>query len=203
MRQEVKRVKNLSDYLKIVIQPILKNPIRLRVGRKLKIIGLLPREIVGLFLVCVVGRYIAPNEDWTLSSDPDGRDGIIICQSGPREGDGFATEQVYIPPHTSGDLTQRVLSAIARKSSKGKEYGKERHLIIYCDKHGEIDHQKIKKEIASNNIFYSYWLIGKKSPDKWIYFVASPKTISDPVMAYEVTINDDFRSWSVKFLGKI
>lgn len=203
MRWKINIVKNLNDYLEIVVQGILKTPTRLRTGRRLKNIGLLPREVVGLFLVCAVGREIAPSENWTLSSDPDQRDGIIVCQSGSRKGEAFATEQVYIPPHFSGNLTDLVLSEIARKSSKGKEYGRDRHLIIFCDKHGLLDHQQIKKEVATNEVFYSYWLIGRASREGWSYFVFSPKTVSDPVMAYKVVIGKDFRGWEVKRLGRL
>lgn len=195
-------VRNLNEYLKIIIEPIVKNPDRIISGRKLPNIGLTPREVLGLFLVCAVGRYIS-NEEWTLASDPDEGDGIIFCPTGPRAEEGFAVEQVYIPSFETGNLTELALSRIDDKSSKGTEYGKDRHLIIYCDKHDLLDHQKIKQELNTNHIFCSFWLIGKSSQDSWSYFVACPKTTIDPIMAYEVTINNDFDGWAVNPLGSL
>jgi hypothetical protein len=174
----------------------------LRSSKKYKHIKLSPREVLGLFLVCTVGRFIS-GEDWTISSDPDNYDGAIVCRSGKREGEGFAVEQVYVPSFKSGNLTKLVLSSIEKKESKGKEYGKDRHLIVFCDKKGPLDNQRIKAEIATSNIFYSYWVIGKMSKNKWKYLIISPKTISDPVMAYAVTIIDSFKDWRVEALGKI
>lgn len=203
MKQPLQVVHDLHDYLYIVIQKCLVTPNMLRNGRPLKHIGLLPREVVGLFFVCAVGRYIT-REDWTLASDPDGQDGVILCKSGNREGEGFATEQVYIPSHLDGDLTQLVLDSIFKnKAIKGEEYGKSRHLIIFCDKNGSLDHQKIKKELISNNIFLSFWIVAKFSEQEWTYFVVATKTVTDPLRAYEVTILDNFRDWKVKSLGRI
>lgn len=202
MIQKILTVHNLNSYLKIVIEPIIKSSKAIRNGRNLSSIKLRPREVVGLFLVCTVARYLT-DEDWTIGSDPEGRDGVINCKSGPKEGDSFATEQVYIPNFEIGDLADLVVSRISNKSSKGDNYGKDLNLIIYCDKMGKLDHQKIKQKIVDNNIFASYWLIAKNSPNKWSYFVACIKTTTDPVMAYEVVIDDDFQGWNVKKLGRL
>lgn len=202
MKHEIKRVINLNEYLKVVIEPIVRNPKRIRNGRKLKNIALLPREVLGLFLLCAVARHIDIN-DWTIGSDPEERDGVVICQSGLREGEAFAVEQVYIPNTLEGNLTQLVICSIVSKSSKGSQYGKDRHLIVLCDKKGDLDHQVIKKSVASNNIFNSYWIIGKSDSLKFEYFVFSPKTKTDPIAAYLVLINKDFNDWKVNTLGEI
>ncbi len=195
-------VRDLKEFLHLIVRDILIHPNSLNSGKKFKNIGLTAREVLGLFLVCVVGNYI-DRGGWAIASDPDGYDGVIVCKSGDREGDAFGTEQVYIPNFETGDLTDLILDRITKKSSKGKEYGKDRHLIIFCNKLGLINHQKIKKSIMDNDIFYSYWIIGKCDPSKWIYFVASPKTISDPLMAYKVIIYDNFDGWAVKPLGRL
>lgn len=202
MKQKILIVKDLNDFLETIIKPILKSPGALLSNKKYKHIGLSPREVLGLFLICTVGRHIS-KEDWTIASDPENYDGVIVCQSGERKEEGFCVEQVYVPSFQTGNLTEAVLSSIEKKCSKGKEYGKNRHLIVFSDKDGSLDHQKIKAKISSKNIFYSYWVIGKMSRDKWQYLIISPKTISDPVMAYEVLIADDFKGWTVKNLGKI
>lgn len=202
MKQKILIVKDLQFALEKIVKPILKTPRALLSNRKYKNIGLSPREFFGLFLICLVGRFIS-KEDWSISSDPEGYDGVVVCRSGKREGEGFAVEQVYVPGFKQGDLTELVLSSIEDKCSKGKEYGKGRHLIVFCDKNGPLDHQLIKSKIATKTEFYSYWIIGKMDKDRWEYLILSPKTVTDPVMAYKITINDDFRSWKINLLGRL
>lgn len=202
IKEELVMVKDLNNFLATIVRSILENPKSLNSSKKFKNIGLSAREVLGIFLVCSVANYI-DNSGWTIASDPEGYDGVIISNSGKRNGDGFATEQVYIPSFESGNLTDLVIERIERKSSRGSEYGKNRHLIVYCNKSGFIDHQKIKKKIKENTVFLSYWIIGKNMPDKFSYFVASPKTISDPTMAYEVVISDSFDDVRVKVLGNL
>lgn len=202
MKEMVLVVKDLGDYLHTVIKPILETPGSLKSARELKNIGLRPRELVGLFLICVVGRHIS-KQDWTISSDPDRGDGVIICNDKRREGEGFAVEQVYIPSFSTESLTEAAISAISEKSSKGKEYGKKRHLVVFCDKHDRLDYTKIKENIASNDIFTSYWIVGKYSQKDFVYLVITLKATSDPPRAYAVRISRDFRSWGVEELGRV
>lgn len=196
-------IKDFESYLDKRIQMILKNPSLLKSGRKLdRKIEILPREELGLFLVCAVGRFIS-QQDWRPASDHEGRDGLIVRLSHHRSKLIFATEQVYIPPFLTGNLTDLVLLKIQDKSSRGEAYGRDRHLIIYCDKQGLIEHQRIKKEIQKNDIFSSFWIIGKSSNNEWRYFVATPKSVGDPIRGYEVLIHNDFKSWSVTDLGAL
>lgn len=195
-------VDDLKTFLRTVIKSILINPKSLDSGEKISKIGLNPREVLGLFIICAVGNYLY-KADWTVASDPENYDGVVLSKSGHRAGEGFSTEQVYVPDFESGDLTDLVLDRISKKSSKGREYGKNRHLIIFCNKSGLLDYQKIKQSIADNEIFNSFWVIAKHSQNKWNYFVATLKTISDPLMAYEVKILDNFDDWEVKSLGKL
>lgn len=203
MRNKFFFVKNLESYLETRMQKILKNPNLLKNGRKLdNMINILPREEVGLFLVCAVGRFIS-KQNWRPASDHNGRDGVIIKITDNGNETIFATEQVYVAPHESGDLTELALSRIGSKSSKGSSYGKDRNLIVYCDKRGLLDHQRIKKEIEQNGSFDSFWLVGRISPIGWEYFVACPKTSGDPVMAYKVSLNDDFKGFYVESMGRL
>jgi hypothetical protein len=202
MKQQVKIISNLNAFLNIVIKPILENPHMLQNGRKLRDLGLLPREAVGLFMVCAVGNF-KDKSDWTIGDDPDVGDGVVISKKGERAGDAFALEQVYIPPFSKGALNQLVLERVKNKSAKGKEYGKDRSLLIFTDKKGKLSHRKIKELIKDNDVFDSIWLLARKTPKEWIYWIFVLKSEIDAPLAYEIKINKDFKSWKVSVAGRI
>lgn len=193
-------VKDLGQLLELVIKPILRNPGSLKKSTKWKNIGLSSREILGLFLVCLAGRELI-GEDWTISSDPETDDGVIVCRTPPREGEVFATEQVYIPNFKQGDINDLVTGAIKTKSSRGMDYGKDRHLVVYCDKTGSLDLQLIKNEVILNNIFSSFWIIARTSSINWEFVVSNIKGAIDEPRVFQIIIHSDFKSWEIISLG--
>lgn len=202
MRTEIKGVRDLSEHLNKHIQFILKNSKLIKNGRPIAKIGLRPREILGLFFVCVIGIEV-DGGDWVPASDPDEGDGVIICRSGKREGESFGTEQTYIYSEEKGSLSELVIKRIKEKSELGKNYGKDRSLIIFVDKKGELDWKKIMKVVEGNDIFNAIWLFGRYKKDSWSYFVMILKTETDPRKAFEVLINNSFTSWRVKTIGSM
>jgi hypothetical protein len=195
-------VNDLRQFLITIIKPILEHPGELKKSKKWKNIGLSSRELLGLFLVCLAGQELT-GEDWTISSDPETDDGVVVCRTPPREGVAFATEQVYIPSFKEGDINSLVLGAIKDKSSHGTNYGKDRHLIVYCDKSGSLNLQTIKEGIKSNNIFSSFWTIARMSTENWEFLVVNIKSSGDPTMGFQISINKNFDGWEIKSLGKL
>ncbi len=195
-------VRDLHQFLELMLKPIPNTPGALRKSKKWKNTGLSSRELLGLFLVCTAGRELT-GDDWTISSDPETDDGVVVCRTPPREGEAFATEQTYVPNFIQGNINDLILEAIKTKSSRGENYGKDRHLIVYCDKTGSLDHQKIKNDIASNNIFSSYWVIARMSPTGWEFIVANIKGTEDIPRAFKVTLHGDFKGWDIASLGRL
>lgn len=195
-------VKNLKQFLELVIKPILCTPGSLKKSKKWKNIGLSSRECLGLFLICIAGRELT-GDDWTISTDPETDDGVVVCRTAPREGDAFATEQTYVPSFSQGNINELVLRAIKAKSSLGPNYGKDRHLIVYCDKTGSLDLQSIKGGVTSNNIFSSFWVTARMSPSSWEFLVANVKGTADEPRAFRITIHSDFKDWEIVSLGKL
>ncbi|MDO8341422.1 MAG: hypothetical protein Q7T59_05625 [Candidatus Woesebacteria bacterium] len=172
-------------------------------GRKWKNIGLTPREAVGLFLVFTVGQYLDSENTWTIGSDPEEGDGGVICAKGEKEGDYFAVEQVYICSIEDGEISDLVEKMVELKSSRGNEYAKGRHLVVYCDKSGSLDLSQIKKYFNNQELFMSYWIIARVDAPLWNYLVVTPKTSSDPTFVYKVKLENDFSDWSVSVLGDL
>lgn len=207
MREETLSVKSLEEYLFGVIRPIIRDPKLLRTGRQFKNIKLRPREILGAFLVCVVARYIS-NQEWTLARDTEQGDGIIYRKGSD---EGYFLEQVYVYPRAQTALGTKQISneiklQLHKKFKKGKEYAKNRNLVIFLDVNGKIDHQDFKKYLEKvSDYFDSYWLFARNSEDieNFKYIVFLLKAPKDEQAAYQVTLNADFRGWAVNRLGRI
>lgn len=202
MKSEVFFVKSLEDYLEKVIQVILKRPDSLKSGKRFTNIKLTPREILGAFLICVVVKYIS-RQDWTLARDIQIGDGIIWCRDKNRYGDVILLEQVYVRIRPKGsnliEIAEKIKNQIQRKVDKGKEYAKNRHLIVFLDVEGEFAPGILRSFI--NNVherFESYWLFAPG--DGLDYSVFLLKAEKDNPAMYKVTINNDFRGWRVERL---
>lgn len=209
MRQKLIYVKDMMSYLEKRIQKIVKSPVLIRNGRELdKMINILPREELGLFLICSVGRFIS-NQDWRPASDHEERDGIIVRLSDDRSKLIFATEQVYVPrikeksPADIDEIVERIGVEIKKKHSKGKMYYENRHLVIFLDIEGLLDYQKVKKIVDGlENGFDSYWLFAPWER-QCSYLVFLLKSSGDQPTAYSVEIMEDFRGVEVKRLGRL
>ncbi len=95
MHTPIYLVKDLNLFLKNIIQTILKNSALLVKGKKIANINLLPREVLGLFILCTVARHLDPDNEWTIGSDRFGGDGVLACTAGEKKNIVLDTEQVY------------------------------------------------------------------------------------------------------------
>lgn len=213
MKQEIMYVRSLENYLETQIQPILKNPSYIKNGRPFKNIKLRPREVLGAFLICILIRYLS-NQDWTIARDPENGDGVIICMDKNRLYEGAFLEQVYVPRINneqqieSSEIINKIQLEIQKKHSKGNDYIKHRHLVIFLDIEGGLDHQKIKSYIQGlEPAFDSYWLFAnyERPGDAYsfIVFLIRAEFEKDEPAAYSVKIGQDFRSWTINLIGNI
>ncbi|MFZ3301647.1 MAG: hypothetical protein WA152_02975 [Microgenomates group bacterium] len=205
MNSEILSVKPtlLPLFLKAVVQPSLLTPNAMKSGREWKNIKLRPREAVGLFLVFAVGQFIDPDNTWTIGSDPESQDGVVVCVDGEKKGDAVAVEQVYVPNLEIGEISDLIKNRIEQKTALGIEYAKDRHLVIFCDKSGSLDLSKVSEFLENQESFMSYWIIARIDAQSWNYLVATPKTSGDPREAYRVKIENDFSDWNVEILSSI
>lgn len=208
MKTKIFFVKSPQDYLKTVVSRILESPQSLKSGREFKNIKLRPREVLGAFLICAVVRHLS-NQDWTIARDPEEGDGMIWCRHPGREDEVALLEQVYIRLRgralDSRQLLNEVNSAVSKKIEKGREYARNRHLIIFLDATGYLDPQKIKKLIDGiEKRFDSYWLFARFSGNTNLDYVTFLlKAETDQPSAYKVTISPDYREWIVTKLGNL
>lgn len=202
-------VRSLEDYLENQIQPILKNPHLLKVGRQYTNIKLRPREVLGAFIICAVARFIS-GQSWTIARDPMGGDGVVLCMDESRWAEGAFLEQVYVSrlkeksPATIDEIIGRIEVEIKKKHDKGKSYSEDRHLVIFLDIEGLLDYQQVKKNVdrIKDGGFDSYWLFAPWDKS-YSYLVFLLKAAKDQPTAYSIEIAEDFRKWKVNRIGKL
>lgn len=77
MKSQVKRFKNLEIFLK-ELEKFVRHGEHLQTGRPFKNFGgMLSREVLANWLICVVGNFAEKSDRFTFSNDPEGGDGII------------------------------------------------------------------------------------------------------------------------------
>ena len=207
MKSEIFFVKSLENYLENVIQRIIRNPDSLKSGKRFTNIKLTPREILGAFLICVVVKLIS-NQDWTLARDTENGDGLIVrLKKNGKYSDVIPLEQVYVRLRSNNGfhksaIIKNIETQIWKKANKGKEYAKNRHLIIFLDVEGELDITSLKTCVEKiNDRFDSYWLFAPG--DGLDYLVFLVKAERDQPAAYRVNIDKSFRQWEVGKIGSI
>jgi hypothetical protein len=95
MKYPVVRFKNLKVALK-EIEQFIRDPAHLQTGRPVKQFGgLLPRELLANWLVCVAfNAEVGTPDRLTFTSDPISGDGILLDTESKET---FATEHVIVP----------------------------------------------------------------------------------------------------------
>jgi len=197
MKHSVKLVKDLKSILTWLEYPV-RNGIELYTGRPEKLTGLLPRELLGNWLVCIVANYKNKDGDYTISSDPTGGDGIIFNRKTAR---GYKTEHVMVPVEKRGvsNTETLIIESIEKKKNKGVPYASGQILIIFLEAGGKWFPSKVAKllKLKEPLLFESVWLFGLDDPiqDEYIYNVV--ELDSNTFQVWKVVISKKFDSWQV------
>lgn len=155
------------------------------------------REAWANWLLCVTLRY-AHDLDLTFGEYKN-TDWIIV----DRKSDSFViTEHVAAMNFTEQDKKEKgeekVISAINKKISKGKEYANWKFLVVLSEGMWKRYPNKVAKAIKDKHNFkwiYCIWLI-TWSDNKYIYSVS--QFIWDNAPTYTIEINSDFTDRKIK-----
>ena len=197
------KIKRISD-LKIVLkdmEPYIKDPRVLRVGRPIPNFSLRPREAFANWLLCVVGNYYYGNDQLTFAEDPTGGDGIILNKI---SNELILTEHVYIPeqkPENVDGGEDLMMSAVQHKvSGKNTAYAKGKHLIIFSEANVIWTPNRVARRIHGTHDFESVWAMGLMwgNEIEYKYSITRLTKPNPDSMVWTVSIDFNFTSWSVE-----
>ena len=198
MKAQVKRVKDLSAVLKD-LERYVKAPQFLYSGRAFRNFGLLPREVLGNWMICAVGNFEDSTALLTFGTDPMGGDGIVVNK---KDGDVFFTEHVFIPRAASTATTtveDLMCASVDHKAKKGAAYARGRHLVIFSEATGLWYPSRAARRIAGTHAFTSVWALHIDRGDdvEYVYSVTLLDAAREQAPVWKVVIGGDFKSWRV------
>jgi hypothetical protein len=198
MKLQVMQLKSLTVGLQ-ELEPFIKDPKRLRNGRKFTRIEKLPQELLANWLLCAVGNGWRHNDPLVVqgSADPLAGDGISTDTESDQS---LFTEHVYVRPEVGADAGELIVRALSRKAKRGKAYAKGKSFVIFNEADGYWSPSKVARQIAGTHHFDSVWVIGLEAVynalRKYRYHVTELNSSAVcPICV--VKISDDFKSWTV------
>lgn len=192
------------DHRKLLkdLEPIIKSPDKLYRGREITNFQIKPRESVGLFLLCAVFNVVYKDK-WYISTDPADGDGCLCRKAGPKKYYvDFQTEHVFVTKYKETDVNESIRYEINKKESRGTQYGKNRNLIVFIDKSGEIEVEALLQFSKQLINFESYWLIFLNYSDAkgYVYKVVSLKSKEIAPHLFAVAILGDFSDYTLSII---
>jgi hypothetical protein len=202
MKYPVKRFRSLRVALK-ELESFIRHPEHLQTGKPLKRFGgMLPRELLANWLLCVAVNSNLQAERLTFCSDPVGGDGVIY---------DTATEETYLTEHTvipeliggdAVDIAPLILKAIEQKRHKGGEaYASGKTLVVFQTAKGQNWFpNKVAKQLPDPLYFDAVWVVGLQGVENggYIYQVTRLDLRRGNAPAWRVRIGKDFDGWEVE-----
>ena len=131
-KKQVIQIRDLGVLLRD-LEPFVKRPDFLRVGRELQNIRLRPREVLVNWLFCVVRNYVYNTNDFTFAETPIDGDGVIVNRE---TAEWIVTEHVFVPPSRSESfesVEDQIFEAVEHKARRGEAYARGKSLIVFSE----------------------------------------------------------------------
>ena len=194
-----KCIKNFRIRLKD-LEPMVKDPRLLWNGRHTRNFKLLPRELWGNWLICVVLQKMY-NRDITFMESDDSCDGFILDKDMRLFCQIEHVSALDVPKGkklASGE--QRVIDAIELKIAKGDTYARGKFLAVFFDGAGQFFRNKIRESIFGRHSFKAVFCVGllDSGPNGYSYSVTEfEDSFKDQSITHKVEINGDFTDWHI------
>jgi hypothetical protein len=199
MKGEVTRFRSLSVALK-EIEPAIRNPELLQTGKPVaQFRGMLPREMLGNWLLCAVLNSISQPERLTFCTDPNGGDGIIWDTETDNK---QPTEHVLVPnlpDRSAEDVGAEILKAIERKQSRGgAAYASGKFLVVLLlPPGGPWCPNRVARQLPEPLDFEEVMNLQPIDEGNYVYAVTCLDLSEGNAPTWCVRINRDFSSWTV------
>jgi hypothetical protein len=202
MKYPVTRFKSLKVALK-ELEPFIRNGQHLQSGKPFERFGgMLSREAVANWLICVATNANYQADRFTFCSDPVGGDGVI-CDTATET--TYLTEHVVVPAVAGGeevDIAPLILQAIRKKRDKGgAAYASGKMLVVFQSAEGQKWYpNRVAKELPDPLYFEDVWVVGLQGVEdgSYIYQVTRLDLSQGDAPAWRVRIGKEFDGWTVE-----
>jgi hypothetical protein len=169
---QMKQLRNLDFELR-ELEPLVKNPKVLKVGRQFKSFKMRPRELPGNWLLSAVLAFDYGHKDWTILEAQDG-DGIIADLKRRRK---RVMEHVYVRPEDQRSRTveECIVQAVAHKvKGKGQAYARGKALLVLSEASGHWIPRRTAWLLVGQHDFSDIWVAHPENIDdvRYTYCVA-------------------------------
>jgi len=201
MKYPVKGFKNLQVGLK-ELEPFIRNGEHLQTGKPFGTLsGMLSREVLANWLICVAYNFASQADRLTFTSDPLGGDGIIRDNATEEI---FPTEHVMVPRARTGkadDAGALILKAVEHKRNKGgAAYASGKTLVVFLNRAGGMWFPNaVTKQLPEPLYFAAVWVVGTHGMNegRHVYSVSSLELVEGNAPTWLVRIGVDFNAWEV------
>jgi hypothetical protein len=203
MRYASKYAANLKEILKALQGVISDGTVFTSRTRKKEFGGMMPRELLGNLLVCVVAN--AENNEpgrFTIAIEEraPGADGIIFDT---KTGGGPLAEHTLARGDGDAQNDERaILEAIKKKQDKGGEpYASGKQLVVLVTTSGEWSPKSVTMNLPDPLDFDSVLVIRpeRAEDNEYAYSVTVLDEVRvDALPVWRVRIHEDFESWEVE-----
>lgn len=203
MNPPIKRFKSMGAALQY-LAPFIREPYAklLRTGRPLADFGgMLPRELLGNWLVCVTANKDQPDRPLYFTTDPTGGDGVVIDEKNEI---AYHFEHVFAPQPATGEILsgdELVKAAVAQKQRKGgRAYAAGKNLVVLLDKADSLCPTETARTLPQHD-FAGVWVIAQVDLvlDEYAFAVTRlfPMEGHEQAPTFWVRINQKFDTWGV------
>lgn len=204
MKHRITRFTSLKAAIE-ELKPFIRNGEHLQTGKRFKRMGgMLSREMLANWLVCVSANHASGCERFEFTSSPHevGGDGIIRCTI---SGATWPTEHVLVPAARRDETRNaetRISAAIESKVRKGgAAYASAKTLIVFLNAgQGEWLPNRVARQLPQPLLFDHVWVVGLQNVTEgsYEYAVTRLDLAWGSVPIWTVRISPDFDDWEVR-----
>lgn len=198
MRYLVTTFKNLKICIKELAR-FIRDGNHLETGRGFKKFdGLRSREVLALWLLCVVIEPDHKSNRFRICTDPQGGDGIIYDS---KQKMAWTTEHILISRRNkeSKDIDSAILKHIEKKQKKGgAAYASGKILIVFLNKKGSNWYpNRVARKLPKVD-FISTWVVGLQGIIDGEYYYNVTRLDPRGCPIWRIHVKKTFDEWGVK-----
>ncbi len=181
------------------LKPLVTDPRHLWNGRHFPKFHMLPRELLGNWLLGTILEFEEGRTGWTIAEDHVG-DGYLLHRP-DRRGRWMEHVLVHQRNQASRTVEECVVAALAHKANPrhGPQYASGKTLVIFSEAKGAWHPSRVRWLIFGRHAFNDVWVMHPEhaGPARRAYCVALLTQLWGEAPAWRVVIEPGFDDWQV------